>query len=191
MHSPDSFAAQVVARAFKPAAALFVDQLTSERYRWVACPRYFDDARSSLLTETAARAFWVALQRFDHRDAAFLLDRLSRSSPVTFQVRTDEIQVSSDEVLAEIYFLIRRFAASRPDAALLTIPAQWMEMNLTFQPIRHKDLQDATAAARADLPLAAWLGNCPVCSASPALIETAYPGTEGCLRCNAIFVARI
>jgi hypothetical protein len=181
-----TFAREFAARVCRPGATLFVNPRGQNGYCWGAQPLYAD-ALSSEISEVTDAAIWVTLQRLDQSDGMTLLRRLAVSSPVRFQFRPNYDMLPPNELLGEIYYLTKRFRTSRPEARLLVIPGKEVRMNLTNRP----SFDDALSSRLTPFRHApASLSGCPVCGASSANLQAAYPGTEGCLRCRAIFVAR-
>jgi hypothetical protein len=182
---PREWVRRIVAQVSRPGTTLFVRFDTLDGYDWDVTPVDRDPC-SMAIAHAFTEALRSTLEELDSLACVALLDRLYCASPVSVRVRPSRDQPPLKSLSLEVSLLLARFIRSRPEARLLTIPESSLTMDFTLR----QSFDPASTVEtwpRSDMPTSREL-ECPVCDASPEQIHAAYPGTQGCAHCGAIFV---
>ena len=187
MAIPSEWVRRIIAQVSRPGATLSVRFNNLEGYDWCITPVERDQC-SLAIADAFTDTLRSTLEELDSLECVTLLDRLYCASPVSVKVRQSHDQPAPKALRLEVSFLLARFSRSRPGARVLSIPEASLTMDFTLR-------QSFDPA----LTVEVWPGSgtttsreleCPVCDAPAQEIRAAYPGTEGCAHCGAIFVCR-
>lgn len=184
---PSEWVRRIVAQVSHPGATLSVRFENLDGYDWEITP-VDSGPWSRAITHTFADALRSTLEDLDSLGRVTLLDRLYCASPVSMRGRPGQQQPALKALALEASLLLARFARSRPGARLLTIPEASLTMDFTLRQSYDPALT-VEGRPHSDTRTSPEL-ECPVCDAPAKEIRAAYPGTEGCAHCGAIFVCR-
>ena len=184
---PREWVRRIVAQVYRPGATLSVRFENLDGYDWSITP-VDRDSRSLVIAEVFTETLRSALEELDSLGCVTLLDRLYCSSPVRVSIRPGHDQPALKTLCLEVSLLLARLARSRQGVRLLTIPETSLTMDFTLR----QSFDPALTVETWPPPGTPEFGEsaCPVCDASPEQIQAAYPGTEGCTHCGAVFVSR-